>query len=111
MFLLRAVERQQLPPETVAFLALPIEVNRQTIGVLACHRIRSRQRHLADDMAVLKILATLAGQLLQLQGLVQEKTRTIVSCQAPSVAAHLPSTRMALLQSLPMHRAWAAARA
>jgi Nif-specific regulatory protein len=77
MFLLRAVSRQQLPPETVAFLALPIEVNRQTIGVLACHRIRSRQRHLADDMAVLKILATLAGQLLQLQGLVQEKTRTL----------------------------------
>ncbi len=77
MFLLRAVERPQLPPETVAFLALPIEVNRQTIGVLACHRIRSRQRHLADDMAVLKILATLAGQLLQLQGLVQEKTRTL----------------------------------
>jgi Nif-specific regulatory protein len=77
MFLLRAVERQQLPSETVAFLALPIEVNRQTIGVLACHRIRSRQRHLADDMAVLKILATLAGQLLQLQGLVQEKTRTL----------------------------------
>ncbi|MGS0757762.1 sigma 54-interacting transcriptional regulator, partial [Roseateles sp. GG27B] len=77
MFLRRAVERPQLPPETVAFLALPIEVNRQTIGVLACHRIRSRQRHLADDMAVLKILATLAGQLLQLQGLVQEKTRVL----------------------------------
>ena len=35
----------------------------------------------------------------------------LVSCQAPSVAAHLPSTRMALLQSLPMRRAWAAARA
>jgi hypothetical protein len=34
----------------------------------------------------------------------------LVSCQASSVAAHLPSTRMALLQALPMRRALAAAR-
>jgi Nif-specific regulatory protein len=46
LFLFRAVARDQLPPETVAFLALPITVNGATVGVLACHRIRSRQRHL-----------------------------------------------------------------
>jgi Nif-specific regulatory protein len=45
--------------------------------VLACHRIRSRDRQLADDVAILKILATLAGQLLQLQALVLEKTRVL----------------------------------
>ena len=43
-FLARAVRRDQLPQETVAFMALPIEVNHQTVGVLACHRIRSRRR-------------------------------------------------------------------
>ena len=74
-FLFRAVPRQRLPPETVAFIALPIEVNRRPIGVLACHRIRSRHRQLADDVAVLRILATLAGQLLQLQALVAATTR------------------------------------
>lgn len=74
-FLFRAVARDQLPPETVAFLALPVVVNGQPIGVLACHRIRDRQRHLNDDLAVLRVLATLAGQLLQLQQLVDEKTR------------------------------------
>jgi Nif-specific regulatory protein len=42
--------------------------------VLACHRIRSRQRHLNDDLAVLRVLATLAGQLLQLEQLVAEQT-------------------------------------
>ncbi len=73
-FLFRAVSREHLPPETVAFLALPIEVNGRPIGVLACHRIRSRQRHLNDDLALLRVLATLAGQLLQLQQLVDEKT-------------------------------------
>lgn len=73
-FLFRAVRRQDLPDETVAFIALPIEVSGITVGVLACHRIRSRQRRLTDDLAVLNILATLAGQLLQLQALVTEQT-------------------------------------
>ena len=80
-FLCRAVERTQLPQEVVAFIALPIEMSttlgREVIGVLACHRIRSRDRQLADDVAILKILATLAGQLLQLQALVLEKTRAL----------------------------------
>ncbi len=81
-FLARAVTRDQLPQETVAFIALPIEVNHRTVGVLACHRIRSRLRHLNDDMALLKILATLAGQILQLQALLEEKTRTLVARNA-----------------------------
>ncbi len=76
-FLARSVARAQLPQDIVAFIALPIEVNREVIGVLACHRIRSRDRQLADDVAVLKILATLAGQLLQLQALVADKTRAL----------------------------------
>ena len=71
-FLARSVARPQLPQDVVAFIALPIEVNREVIGVLACHRIRSRDRQLNDDVAVLGILATLAGQLLQLQPLVGE---------------------------------------
>jgi Nif-specific regulatory protein len=74
-FLFRAVARERLPPETVAFIALPIEVERRTVGVLACHRIRSRHRQLSDDVALLRILATLAGQLLQLQRLVAATTR------------------------------------
>ena len=80
-FLARAVARSQLPPDVVAFIALPIELNtpagRQVIGVLACHRIRSRDRQLADDVAILKILVTLAGQLLQLQALVFDKTHAL----------------------------------
>jgi Nif-specific regulatory protein len=74
LFLFRAVARAQLPPETVAFIALPIAINNVPVGVLACHRIRSRQRHLNDDLSVLRVLATLAGQLLQLEQLVAEQT-------------------------------------
>jgi Nif-specific regulatory protein len=79
LFLFRSVRRAQLPSETVAFIALPIAVNGTTVGVLGCHRIRirSRQRHLNDDLALLRILATLAGQLLQLEQLVAEQTRQL----------------------------------
>ena len=76
-FLARAVDRARLPQETVAFIALPIDVDRRTVGVLAVHRIRRRHRPLADDVAVLRILATLAGQLLQLRSFVEEKTRAL----------------------------------
>lgn len=76
-FLARSVSRANLPQETVAFIAVPIQMNRRTVGVLAAHRIRQRNRLLNDDVAVLKILATLAGQLLQLQSLVEEKTKAL----------------------------------
>ncbi len=76
-FLARAVDRARLPQETVAFLAFPIEVNRRAVGVLAVHRIRRRHRLIADDVAVLRIVATLAGQLLQLRSLVEEKTAAL----------------------------------
>ena len=77
LFLFRAVTRDQLPPETVAYIALPVALNGATVGVLGCHRIRSRQRHLNDDLAVLRVLATLAGQVLQLEQLVAEQTRQL----------------------------------
>src|SRR5450830_635399 len=76
-FLARSVKRADLPQETLAFIAVPIILNHRTVGVLAAHRIRRRNRLLNDDVAVLKILATLAGQLLQLQALVEEKTHAL----------------------------------
>jgi Nif-specific regulatory protein len=107
-FLMRAVARSQLPQEVVAFIALPIEVNREVIGVLACHRIRRRDRQLADDVAMLKILATLAGQLLQLQALVADKTRALQdknqlltrALEAAAVRYGVIGTSPALLQAL-----------
>ncbi|MES1977835.1 MAG: sigma 54-interacting transcriptional regulator [Pseudomonadota bacterium] len=107
-FLARSVKRAQLPQEVVAFIALPIEVNREVIGVLACHRIRSRDRQLNDDVAVLKILATLAGQLLQLQALVAEKTRALQAknllleraLETAAVRYGIIGTSPALLQAL-----------
>lgn len=52
-FLSCAVERAQLPQEVIAFIALTIEFNREVIGVLTCHPIHSRDRQLADDVAIL----------------------------------------------------------
>lgn len=76
-FLARAVEREKLPPGPVSFIALPVRVGAQTAGVLACHRIRTRNRSLADDLSMLRTLATLIGQLLHLQSMVEAKTRAL----------------------------------
>ncbi len=102
LFLFRAVVRAQLPPETVAFIALPIEVKNVPIGVLACHRLRSRQRHLNDDLAVLRVLATLAGQLLQLEELVAEQTRQLEARNAVlAQALNTKSARYGLIGNSP----------
>lgn len=101
-FLFRAVPRSRLPPETVAFLALPIEVGRRTIGVLACHRIRSRTRPLADDVAILRILATLAGQMLQLERLVEQTTRGLAERNEQlERALHSAAARYGIVGSSP----------
>ena len=101
-FLFRCVPRSRLPPETVAFIALPIEVDRRTIGVLACHRIRSRGRQLADDVAVLGILATLAGRLLQLERLVAATTRGLQERNAQlTEALHSSAARYGIVGSAP----------
>jgi Nif-specific regulatory protein len=93
LFLFRSVSPVQFPNETVAYLALPITLGTSTVGVLGCHRIRSRQRHLNDDLAVLKVLATLAGQVLHMEQLVNEQTR------------HLRARNAALSQALSTHAA------
>lgn len=76
-FLARAVRREDLPSGSVSFIALPIRIEQRTVGVLACHRIRMRSRALSDDLSMLRILATLAGQLLQLQATLEAKTRAL----------------------------------
>ncbi len=88
VFLARTVRRADLPAGPVSFLALPIRIERATVGVLACHRLRNRSRPLADDLALLDILATLIGQLLALQLGVEQRTRK------------LEAQNLALLQAL-----------
>ncbi len=77
VFLARAVARKDLPPGPVSFIALPVRIDDQTVGVLACHRIRTRHRAIANDVSMLRILATLIGQLLQLQAILEAKTRAL----------------------------------
>ena len=77
LFLFRTVERRHLPQEHVAFIALPITVGQQVKGALVCHRIRTRSRALADDLTILRILVTYIGQLMHLEGHIEEKNREL----------------------------------
>ncbi|WP_245513308.1 sigma 54-interacting transcriptional regulator [Enterovirga rhinocerotis] len=76
-FLARAVERSRLPPDIVSFIALPIRVDHRTVGALACHRIRHRERSLSDDVTILRIVATMVSQLLTLNARVEQRTRAL----------------------------------
>lgn len=77
LFLFRAVKRSHLPPGPVAFIALPITVGQEVKGALVCHRIRTRSRALADDLTILRILVTYIGQLMHLEGHIEEKNREL----------------------------------
>ena len=77
VFLGRSVNREDLPQETVAFLAFPIKVDERVVGVIAAHRIRTRNRSLSDDIRILKSISTLIGQILKLENFIREKTEKL----------------------------------
>lgn len=76
-FLGRAVLRSALPPEPVSFVAAPVRVEGRVVGALACHRILLRDRPLSDEITMMKIMATLVGQLLTLHERVERRTRDL----------------------------------
>ncbi len=55
----------------------PFSVQSRTVGALACHRIRHRDRALADDVTMLRIMSTLIGQLLTLHARMDAKTKAL----------------------------------
>jgi Nif-specific regulatory protein len=79
LFLFRAVTRENLPPETVSYLALPLEQGGRQIGVLGVHRLRERPRPLARDQQVLKIAATLITHVILLNEIIRERTGRLES--------------------------------
>ena len=67
--LFKAVDRKTLPQEVVSYIALPIMDGTCPIGVLACHRIRSRMRPFDADLVILRTFATLIGQIVKIHKL------------------------------------------
>ncbi len=79
LFLFRAVARENLPRETVSFIALPLEQAGRQIGVLGVHRLRERPRPLARDQQVLKIAATLITHVILINEFIRERTSRLES--------------------------------
>ena len=77
VYLTRAVDRDALPPETVAFLAVPILNEDQPMGVLGAHRIRERHRPLHRDITLLRIMAALIARVLKVDDLIREQTAAL----------------------------------
>jgi Nif-specific regulatory protein len=73
----RTVDRADLPPEVVSYIALPFEIRGKTAGVLAAHRLRHRTRALADDVDLMRMVASWIAQLLTVSRLVAERTAAL----------------------------------
>ena len=78
-FLARSVRRERLPQETVAFLALPFAIEGRVAGVLAAHRLRRRERALADDVQLLRVVGRWIAQILRINQLVERRTAALES--------------------------------
>lgn len=79
MYLQRAVDRQTLPQETVAYIAVPILLDEEIVGVLGVHRLRHRERAFESDINILEIVASLIAQILRLHGLISEHTAVVAA--------------------------------
>ena len=97
-YLARAIERSRLPPGTVSFIALPIQVDQRIAGVLGVHRLRSRQRPLGADLQVLRTIAELIGQSFKIHDLIQKRTAEL--------QAENRSLKAALLRRAEFSRNW-----
>jgi Nif-specific regulatory protein len=78
-YLTRAVDRVKLPNEAVAYLAVPIVLDELPVGVLAVHRLRSRERQFQRDLSLLQVIATFIGQVLRVKELISERTAHLLS--------------------------------
>ena len=77
MFLARTVERKDLPQEMVSYIALPFEIEGKVQGVLAAHRLRKRDRALADDIDLMHMIAAWIAQVLTVKRLIDRKTQQL----------------------------------
>ncbi|MBD3670386.1 MAG: sigma 54-interacting transcriptional regulator [Gammaproteobacteria bacterium] len=78
-YLTRAIDRVKLPNEAVAYIAVPIVLDDQPLGVLAVHRLRSRERPFQRDLALLQVIATYIGQVLRVKEVIAERTAYLMS--------------------------------
>ena len=76
-YLTRTVARVDLPPETVSYIVVPFEIEGRTAGLLAAHRLRRRDRALADDLDLMQMIANWVAQVLTVNRLVARHTMAL----------------------------------
>jgi Nif-specific regulatory protein len=89
-FLDRTESRGDLLSQPIAFIAVPIKVGGETIGVLSVDRVFTERLSFEDDVRVLSIVASLIGQAVNLQQRV-ERERTGLLEQTRSLQRALSS--------------------
>ncbi|MBI4736854.1 MAG: nif-specific transcriptional activator NifA [candidate division NC10 bacterium] len=67
LFLDRTQSRGDLGAQPIAFIAVPIKVGGETLGVLSVDRLFAEETSFEEDVRVLTIVASLIGQTVNLQ--------------------------------------------
>ena len=78
LFLNRTESRGDISRQNIAFLCIPVKVMGETIGVLSVDRLFSDQISLEEDLRVLTIVASLIGQTVKLNHIIDDEKKELL---------------------------------
>jgi len=78
LFLNRTESRGDILRQNIAFLCIPVKVKGETIGVLSVDRLFSDQISLEEDLRVLTIVASLIGQTVKLNHIIDDEKKELL---------------------------------
>lgn len=79
LYLGRVATRSDLPSGKVSYLAVPIWQNDKAIGVLAAHPRETNEANVKNSLYVLQVCGAMIGQVLQIDGLIKQRTATLAT--------------------------------
>ena len=78
LFLNRTRSRGDIEKQNIAFLCVPVRVKGETIGVLSADRLFGERISLEEDLRVLTIIASLIGQTVKLNQIIDDEKKELI---------------------------------
>jgi Nif-specific regulatory protein len=78
LFLNRTGSRRELAKENISFIGVPVTVRGKTIGVLTVDRLFAPEVDFAEDIRLLKTVASIVGQAVKLHEMVEAEKAALV---------------------------------
>jgi len=78
LFLNRTASRGDISKQNIAFLCVPVRVKGENIGVLSADRLFGERVSLEEDLRVLTIVASLIGQTVKLNHIIDDEKKELI---------------------------------